>query len=193
MTTAGRSVVFAGTTVVIAVLGLLAMGFGLINGLAVGIAAMLMTMLASLTLLPALLGFAGHRIDRFGLPHRSRHDDGHTSLAHRWSRTVQRRPLPYALGALGLLVTLPRMDMRLGFADASTVSPRDTSRQAYELLAEGFGPGFNGPLVVAADLSGAASPDAGLRAAERLSTSPTPPAPGCRSSSASCSRCRSCC
>jgi RND superfamily putative drug exporter len=167
--TAGRAVLFAGTTVVIAVLGLVLMGLGLITGVAVGIAAtVLMTMLASLTLLPALLGFAGRSIDRFGLPHRRRHDDGRATPAHRWSRVVQRRPLPFALGALALLVALalPATGIRLGFGDAGTRNPDDTARQAYDLLSQGFGPGFNGPLAVAAELPGGRT---GMAALETLS------------------------
>lgn len=111
------------------------------------------------SLLPALLGFVGRRIDRLVLPHRHRHADesagGSRTPAFRWSRVVQRRPLPYALGSLALLLLLaaPVLDMRLGFGDASTQSADDTRRQPYDLIAEGFGPGANGPLVIAADLA----------------------------------------
>jgi putative drug exporter of the RND superfamily len=148
-TTAGRSVLFAGTTVVIATLGLVLMGLTLITGVALGIAAaVLVTMLAALTLLPALLGVTRERIDRFGLPHRRSRRQA-VPLAARWAREVQRRPAAWALAALALLALLavPALDLRLGFSDAGTRSPDDTSRQAYDLLAEGFGPGVNGPLV----------------------------------------------
>jgi RND superfamily putative drug exporter len=182
--TAGRSVLFAGITVVLAVLGLLTMGLGLINGVAVGIAAsVLMTMLAALTLLPALLGFAGRNIDRLSLPWAKRHRDPGTTPAARWSRAVQRRPLPYALGALALLLALaaPVTDLRLGFGDAGLQPADHTARRAYDLLSRGFGPGSNGPLVVAAEL-----PPGGLPAmttlSERIRTTPgvasvSPPIP----------------
>jgi RND superfamily putative drug exporter len=153
--TAGRSVLFAGATVVIASLGLVLMGLKFITGVALGItASVLVTMLAALTLLPALLGFAGDRIDRFGLPHRRSVRTGGT-LAFRWSRVVQRRPALWAAASLGLLavLTVPAFDLRLGFGDAGTRSPDDTARRAYDLLAEGFGPGVSGPLVIAAEVS----------------------------------------
>jgi RND superfamily putative drug exporter len=155
-TTAGRSVLFAGTTVVIASLGLVLMNLKLITGVALGIAAaVVVTMLAALTLLPALLGFARERIDRFGLPHRRSRGNAATP-ARRWSLAVQRRPVLWTAASLGLLAVLsvPALDMRLGFGDAGTRSPDDSARRAYDLLAEGFGPGVNGPLVVAARLPG---------------------------------------
>jgi RND superfamily putative drug exporter len=182
--TAGRSVLFAGITVVLAVLGLLTMGLGLINGVAVGIAAsVLMTMLAALTLLPALLGFAGRNIDRLSLPWAKRHRDPDATPAARWSRAVQRRPLPYALGALALLLALaaPVTELRLGFGDAGLQPADHTARRAYDLLSRGFGPGSNGPLVVAAEL-----PPGGMGAlttlSERIRTTPgvasvSPPIP----------------
>lgn len=95
MNTAGRSVLFAGVTVVIAVLGLLVMGMPLISGVAMGAAlAIALTMLAALTLLPALLALVGRRIDRFALPGRHGVSDGEHGLFERWSRAVQRRPWP---------------------------------------------------------------------------------------------------
>lgn len=155
MTTAGRSVVFAGGTVAVAISGMLMLGS---IGLAMVIAAsagVLLVMIAALTLLPALLGFVGHRIDRFGLPHRTVNDE-RPGLAHRWSRLVQRHPWPAALAGLGVLLTLaiPALDLRLGFSDDGNRPESDTTRQAYDLLAEGFGDGANGPLVMVADLSG---------------------------------------
>ncbi len=169
--TAGRAVLFAGTTVVISVLGMLVMNLSSISGVAVAIAlAVLMTMLASLTLLPALLGFTGHKIDKFGLPHRKHAEgDPRRSLWYRWSRTLQRRPWPAALVALVMLVTLsmPVADLRLGFGDAGNRPIEDTSRRAYDLLSEGFGTGSNGPLILAAELPGG---DADLAALQQLST-----------------------
>jgi RND superfamily putative drug exporter len=155
--TAGRAVLFAGTTVVIAVLGLLTMNMPLINGVAVGAAlAIAITMTASLTLLPALLGFVGTRIDRFGLPHRRRHTATRGTLAHRWSRSVQRHPWLYTAGSLVILavLTIPAMSMRLGFPDAGTDPATATTRQAHDMLADGFGPGINGPLFAVIDGAG---------------------------------------
>jgi len=162
LVTAGRAVLFAGTVVVISILGMLLMGFAFVEGLAVGSAAtVLVTMLASVTLLPAVIGFAGHNIDRWRLPwfHRGE-DDPRASIWFRWSRLLQRRPLiPAVAGLLVLLVlAIPVLDMRLGFADAGSGDTTRSSRRAYDLLSEGFGPGFNGPLLLAADLS---SPAAG--------------------------------
>ncbi|WP_127479071.1 MMPL family transporter [Nocardioides pantholopis] len=154
--TAGRSVLFAGVTVVIASLGLVLMDLKFITGVALGIAgAVLITMAAALTLLPAMLGVVGPRIDRFSV-HRRRtgagggDDDG---PARRWSRQVQRHPLPWALASTAVLVvlTIPVLDIRLGFSDAGTSPTSHTDRRAYDLLADGFGAGTNGPLVVAVD------------------------------------------
>jgi RND superfamily putative drug exporter len=159
--TAGRAVMFAGTVVVISLLGLLLMNFAIIRGVAISAsAAVLVTMLASITLLPALLGFAGHNIDRLRIPGRHRVTDGERSLSYRWSRVVQHRPWPAALlGAAALIVlALPLFGMRLGSADQGNNPEEFTSRRAYDLLADGFGPGFNGPVLVVADLRGASDP-----------------------------------
>ncbi|MGY1710738.1 MMPL family transporter [Geodermatophilus sp. SYSU D00758] len=167
--TAGRSVLFAGTTVVIASLGLVLMGMEIITGVALGIAAsVLVTMLGAVSLLPALLGIVGGRIDRTARSRR-RSTDGSGAAAGRWARTVQRRPVAWATAALAALVllALPALDLRLGFSDAGTLPEGSTARQAYDLVAEGFGPGVNGPLVVAVDApgGGAAAPAAELAAA----------------------------
>lgn len=159
MNTAGRAVMFAGGTVVISVLGLLLLNLSSMSGVAIAISlAVLMTMLASLTLLPALLGLVGKHIDRFGLPHRAqRQDNPRTSMWVRWSRVIQRRPLASMLVSLAVLVALmvPAADLRLGFGDTGNRPETDTSRRAYDLLSEGFGVGTNGPLVLAVDLPGA--------------------------------------
>jgi RND superfamily putative drug exporter len=164
--TAGRAVLFAGTTVIIAVLGLFTLGLDMIRGLAAGITlGVLMTMLAALTLLPAVLGFVGANIDRLGLPHRRRHDRaGRGSLGYRWSRLVQRRPWPALLaGVLVLAVlTVPVTGLRLGFGDAGNRPTTDTTRRAYDLLADGFGPGFNGPLLLVAQTPGGQADQAAL-------------------------------
>jgi putative drug exporter of the RND superfamily len=156
--TAGRSVVFAGTTVVIAVLGMLLINVPAIRGLAVGIAlGVLMTMLAASTLLPAVLGFVGRNIDKLGLPHKKRAEgEARESFWYRWSRVLQRRPWPPAITGLVVLLVLaaPVLSMRLAFADAGNKPTSDTTRRAYDLLVDGFGPGFNGPMILAADMQG---------------------------------------
>jgi RND superfamily putative drug exporter len=155
--TAGRSVVFAGTTVVIAVLGMLLIDVPAVRGLAIGISlGVLMTMLAAVTLLPAVLGFVGNNIDKFGLRHRktAEGEGGTDSFWYRWSRVIQHRPWPAAIaGTLVLLIlAAPVVSMRLAFADAGNRT--DTTRRAYDLLAEGFGVGFNGPFLLAAETPG---------------------------------------
>jgi putative drug exporter of the RND superfamily len=153
--TAGKAVLFAGTTVVISLLGILLMGFAFVEGLAIGGAATVAaTMLASITLLPALIGFVGENIDRWRINffHRTADDEG--KLAHRWSRFIQRRAVFAAILGLGilLLLSVPLLSLRLGFADASAGSTERSSRRAYDLLSEGFGPGFNGPLLLATEI-----------------------------------------
>ncbi|PXY31058.1 MMPL family transporter [Prauserella muralis] len=147
--TAGRSVLFAGCTVIIALLGLLALGLGSLRGVAFAVAlTVLVTMAASITLLPALLSVFGGWIERAVRRRARRREQG--AAWRRLAAGVQRRPLAplvLSVAALGVL-SLPALDLRLGFADAGTESREATSRQAYDLLAEGFGPGFNGPLIV---------------------------------------------
>ncbi len=154
--TAGRAVLFAGTTVVISLMGMFLINLDAMRGLAVSASlAVLMTMLASVTLLPAILGFVGRNIDRFGLPHRQQAEgDTRQSIWYRWSRVIQRRPWPAVIiGTLVLLVlAAPIVSMRLGFGDAGNRPEGDTTREAYDLLSEGFGPGSNGPLLLAAEL-----------------------------------------
>jgi RND superfamily putative drug exporter len=166
--TAGRAVVFAGTTVVISMFGLVLMGRDYLWGVAAATSlAVLVVVCASVTMLPALLGFAGRSIDRLRLPW-FRHDvEGRRTLSWRWSRLMQRRPLLAGLGALAVLVvlTLPFTDLRLGMPDAGNGPTELTSRRAYDLMSESFGPGSNGPLLVAVDLAGDGSGAAGTGAA----------------------------
>ncbi|HET7482921.1 MAG TPA: MMPL family transporter [Actinomycetota bacterium] len=156
LTTSGRAVVFAGITVVISLLGILLMGFAFVEGVAVGGAATVaVTMLASITLLPAMLGFVGHNIDKWRLPlFHSKEIGDETSMMFRWSRVIQRRPVIMLLTTLVVIVTLslPLFSINLGFPDAGTNDVDRSSRRAYDLLSEGFGPGFNGPLLLAADV-----------------------------------------
>ncbi|HET9121669.1 MAG TPA: MMPL family transporter [Solirubrobacterales bacterium] len=156
VTTAGRSVIIAGSTVVIAVLGLILTGLSYMYGVAISTGfAVLTVMVASLTLLPALLSYLGPRVDRLRIPFLGRAlrtQSNGTSPAARWSHVVQRRPWPFAIGALAILLALaaPALGMRLGFPDAGNDPPDTMTRQAYDLNTEGFGPGSNGPVVVAA-------------------------------------------
>jgi RND superfamily putative drug exporter len=152
--TAGRAVLFAGATVVISVMGLFVVGLNVNRALAIAAASgVLMTMVASVTLLPAVLGFVGTRIDRFGLPHRRHRATVHRTMWARWSHLIQRRPaFPAAIAFVALLtLAVPVTVMRLGFGDAGNRPTSDTTRRAYDLLADGFGPGFNSPLILAAD------------------------------------------
>ncbi len=204
MDTAGRAVVFAGITVVMSLLGMLLIGLKFVAGMGIAAAATVaVTLLASITLLPALLALAGNRIEvtrwrgliaagfaaigllgvglrvpvlgvtgavffvgtlltslaikplRAEVPPR-RHKPIRETWAYRWSRLVQARPWTGVLVAGGILVVLtaPVLGLRLGFADEGNFPEDTTTRQAYDLVAEGFGPGFNGPFVVAAEVSG---------------------------------------
>ncbi|MGH2992654.1 MAG: MMPL family transporter, partial [Solirubrobacterales bacterium] len=158
VTTAGRSVIIAGATVVIAVLGLFLTGLPYMYGVAISASlAVLVVMLAAVTLLPALLSYLGPRVDRLRIPFLGRtlkaEGDGESPAA-RWSHAVQRRPWPAAIAATAVLLALaaPALGMRLGFPDAGNDPPDTMTRQAYDLNTEGFGPGTNGPLVIAAEL-----------------------------------------
>ncbi len=156
--TAGRAVLFAGLTVIISLLGMLLLGVTFLYGVAIAAAlAVAMTMIAALTLLPALLAMAGHRVDRLripGLGKRRPLAELHSSRWYRWSATIQRHPVVAMLLSGGLLIVLciPVLSLRLGSSDAGSDPAGTTTRKAYDLLAEGFGPGFNGPLAVVAKL-----------------------------------------
>ncbi|WP_063060936.1 MMPL family transporter [Nocardia sienata] len=169
--TAGSAVLFAGLTVVIALLGLGVVGIGLLTEMGVAAAVtVVVAVLVALTLLPALLGFAGRRV----LPRGRRRQSsdgappaatGRRTLAQRWATLTTRRPvttLIVALLGLGVL-TLPALDLRLGVPDQGTYPEHSTQRQAYDAVAEGFGPGFNGPLLVVADLTGVPQPEDAAR------------------------------
>jgi len=196
--TAGRAVTFAGVTVVISFLGMLVMGVGFISGLAIAAALVVSTtVVASLTLLPALLGFAGEKVEvtrwrgliaaglvavallgiglgvpaiaapafiaaivvialgfalaplKRPVPMRATKPLTQTA-AYRWSRLIQRRPWPsFLLGTIVLAVlAVPVFGLRLGFSDEGNFAEDTTTRKAYDLLADGFGAGFNGPLLL---------------------------------------------
>jgi RND superfamily putative drug exporter len=178
MDTAGRAVLFAGITVIIALLGQFALGVSFLYGLAVASAlAVLMTMLAALTILPAVLSRYGERIAR---PGRRARNSGESSAARdarggwaRWAALIQRHPWPGALAGLAIMLTLaaPALALRLGNSDAGNNPPSSTTRHSYDLLAKGFGRGFNGPLQVVASLphAGDSAAVAGIAAALRAS------------------------
>ncbi|HEX3460602.1 MAG TPA: MMPL family transporter [Acidimicrobiales bacterium] len=155
LATSGRSVVFAGTTVILSLLGLFILQLPFMRGLAIGaIAAVVLVMVAAITLLPAMMGFSGRAIDKLHVPGllQSAAVPSARGFWYRWSRAIQRRPLVAGLAALLVLIclALPLFSMRLAFTDAGNDPPSSTTRQAFDALATGFGPGFNGPLVVVA-------------------------------------------
>jgi putative drug exporter of the RND superfamily len=158
VTTAGRSVLIAGGTVVIAMLGLFLTGLPYMYGVAISASlAVLVVALAAVSLLPALLSYLGPRVDRLRIPFlgRTLRAEGNgNSPAARWSHAVQRRPWVFAIVAAAIMLALaaPALGMRLGFPDAGNDPPDTMTRQAYDLNTEGFGPGTNGPLVIAAEL-----------------------------------------
>ena len=157
--TAGQAVVFAGGTVVIAILGLAAAGVPFLTGGGVAVSVIVLIMVvASITLLPAFLGLAGHWINRLSFrrdPARIRPATGW----QRWGEHVSRHAKSYAIGATVLLLGLaaPVLALRVGTPDEGTLPQHRTERRAYDLVAEGFGPGANGPLVIAVDISKDAS------------------------------------
>lgn len=161
--TTGRAVVFAGGTVCVALLGMLILGLDFLVGVALAASlTVVLTVAASVTLLPALLGLIGHRAlgrrERRRLAHDGPRSETPTGLAARWSVFVERHPK--ALGALAgvvmLVLALPTLSLRLGTSDQGTNPASATTRQAYDMIAEGFGPGVNGPLLLVAELDGAA-------------------------------------
>ena len=150
--TAGQAVVFAGMTVVIAILGLQFVGIPSVAIMGHAIATtVFVAVIAAITFLPALLGLAGHKIDKLKLPFvKSAAAADEHAVAARWSKHVSRHPWTYvALSSLLLIVLIiPFFSIRLGQTDAGNNPPEATTRKAYDMLAEGFGAGFNGPLAV---------------------------------------------
>ena len=154
MDTSGRAILLAGTTVVIALLGMFATGVSFTYGLAVAsVIAVLLTLTASLTLLPAMLSRFGARLVR---PRRVRRLTSLPagSVWRRWSETVRSRPVPLALVSVSVMVALllPAFALRLDISDAGNDPANLSSHQAFGLLADGFGAGFNGPLTLVAEL-----------------------------------------
>jgi putative drug exporter of the RND superfamily len=154
--TAGRAVLFAGTTVVISMGGMLLMGIEFIAGLGLGAAAVVaVTVAISVTLLPAILGFTGRNIDKLSVPGLGRNAHGsREGMWFKWSRFLQRRPWPFALAGLLLLVALsvPVLALRLGTSDNSSLPTSSTVRRAYDLKVEAFGAGANTTVVLVAKI-----------------------------------------
>ena len=186
--TAGRAVFFAGLTVVIALLGQILLGVSFLYGAAVAAAVTVaLTMLASLTLLPALLGFIGPRVlsgrERRRISESGPEAEAVTSgLWYCWSRSIERQTALRAAVSLlvVVVVALPVFTLRLGLDDAGTDPASSTTRQAYDLLAKGFGPGFSGPFELVSALHGPADEAAFSRVVEAASRQPgivtaTPP------------------
>lgn len=186
VTTTGRAVVFAGATVCIALLGMLILRLGFLNGVAIAASlTVVLTVAASVTLLPALLSLIGTRAlsrrERRRLAEHGPEPELPTGFAHRWSAFVERHPK--LLGAIALVVitvlALPTLGLRLGTSDQGNDPKSATTRQAYDLLADGFGPGVNGPLTLVTRVDGAEDKllldnlDATLRTTEGIaSTTP---------------------
>jgi RND superfamily putative drug exporter len=154
--TAGQAVLFAGTTVVIAILGLFVAGLPAISGMGAAVAlVVVVSMAAAVTLLPGLLGLAGTRIDRLSI-HRKTHvaKPADETIAGRWSHHVGSHPVRYAAIGLAALcaIAIPALGMRIGVPDDGNAPTRTTQRIAFDELAAGFGPGFNGPIMVVVEL-----------------------------------------
>jgi RND superfamily putative drug exporter len=159
MDTSGRAILLAGTTVIIALLGMFATGVAFMYGLAIAsVLAVLLVMAASLTVLPAMLASFGHKVVRPSRSARKRAARGEPprqSAWRRWSLTVQARPWPLAVASLAVMLVflIPFFSMRLETSDAGNDPTSTSTYKAFNLLSDGFGPGFNGPLLIATQLS----------------------------------------
>ncbi|MFF0199189.1 MMPL family transporter [Streptomyces sp. NPDC005017] len=172
LNTSGRAVLFAGGTVCIALAGMLVMNLRFLDGVVIATSlTVVLSVLAAITLLPALLGLLGMRVlsrrQRRGLAATGPEPEEASGLAARWSTVVERRPRSVALLAVVVMAALavPVLSLRLGATDQGNHQESQTTRQAYDLLAEGFGPGVNGPLQVVVE---GAAPEAlvdGIRGA----------------------------
>ncbi|BFO14712.1 hypothetical protein SHKM778_11000 [Streptomyces sp. KM77-8] len=158
LNTSGRAVLFAGGTVCIALAGMLVTNLRFLEGVVIGTSlTVVLSVLAAVTLLPALFGLLGPRVlsrrQRRRLAAAGPRTEAVSGLAARWSAGVQRRPRTVAVVAVALMaaLALPLLSLRLGTVDQGNDEASTTTRKAYDLLAEGFGPGFNGPLQVVVD------------------------------------------
>jgi RND superfamily putative drug exporter len=158
---AGRAVIFAGLTVAISVTGLAFFGLDFVTKLGIGGAlGVLTTVLIANSLLIAVLAKLGHKVDRLKVPFLRPIDDSEAArektLIARWGRfvTAHAKPVFWILLAIGLLLAGSSALVRLGASDQGTQPTEQTARRAYDLLAEGFGPGFNGPIPIVVDVNG---------------------------------------
>ncbi len=163
MSTSGRSVLFAGIIVCISMLGLFTVGLSFLSG--VGVAAsisVIISMIASLTLLPALLSIIGKNIDRLRIPFKKLHAEEEGGKGwKKWADKIQAHPVRWAVSStlILLFICVPVTQIRLGASDSGNDAVGTTTRQAYDTLAKGFGPGFNGPITMLADVSNQKSAD----------------------------------
>jgi len=165
--TAGRSVLFAGSTVVIAMLGLWAVGVRFVADLGTAAALIVaLSVVVALVIMPAILKLVGRRVDRWRVPGMgAASHESEAGFGYRLSRAIQKAPLPAMVGSLALLVVLalPLTRIQLGSSDAGNNPDTFTSRRAYDLLSQAFGPGFSGPVLVALSIdspTGAAAVEA---------------------------------
>jgi RND superfamily putative drug exporter len=152
--TSGRAIVFAGGTVVVSLLGLLLIGMDFLKGFAVASSlTVAIAVAAAITLVPALLAIIGRRIDRLSIHRRGHVTANHDNVGRRWARVIQHHPVTAVIsgGAVLLLAALPVFGMRLAVSDEGNDPAGSTTRVAYDRLAEGFGPGFNGPLLIVSE------------------------------------------
>jgi RND superfamily putative drug exporter len=178
--TSGGAVVFAGVTVIIALASMTVVGIPFLSAMGLCAAgAVAVAVLIAITLVPAFLGFAGENIDRITIPGVKVHTGEEASIeatfSGRFAKSITDRPIPYLVASLVLVGVLaaPLLAIRLGLPDDGSKPTHSTEREAYDTLAAGFGPGFNGPLTVVVDLAGAADADGTLsRVAEVASADP---------------------
>jgi RND superfamily putative drug exporter len=195
LNTSGRAVLFAGATVIVALLGLLILGVSFLNGVAIASSITVLTvMTAAVTLMPAFLGMFGMKVlskkERRRLEEEGPHDPKLDGRWPRWAAFVQKRPVPLSAAALVLMLALaiPTLSLRLGSSDAGQDPKDKTTRKAYDLLAKGFGPGFNGTFQIVAttpngkaDLPQVAKLAAALESTDGMaSVSPPVPSPNGR-------------
>ena len=174
--TAGQAVLFAGSTVVVAILGLFIAGLPALTATGLAIAlVVVVAMVAAVTLLPGLLGLAGTRIDRLSI-HRKGHvtKPAHATFSGRWAHHVGNHPVRYAVASFVVLLALaaPVLGMRIATPDDGNAAEGTTQRTAYDLLADGFGAGFNGPIQVVVDVPTAADEGAVARIHDALAADP---------------------